>query len=125
MIISCSARISTGQNPDWMVFNTLNSGLPDNKVLSIAIDQFNNKWIGTVYGGVAQFDNLNWTIYNQSNSGLYAHNVNATLVDPNDHKWFGSGWTGHISRFNQNNWVVFDSSNTAGIINDYFQTTDL
>lgn len=124
IFIACNARISIGQNPDWMVFNTSNSGLPDNRVLSIAIDQYNHKWIGTVYGGVAQFDNNHWTIYNQSNSGLFAHDVNAALVDPYDNKWFGSGWTGHISRFNDNDWMVFDSSNTMGIINDYFQTTD-
>ena len=124
IILVCNFKMSSGQNPDWIVYNSSNSGLPDNWVPSIAIDQFNNKWIGTVYGGVAKFDNINWTIYNQSNSGLYAHNVQATLVDPNDYKWFGSGWIGRLSRFDNNNWVVFDSSNTGGALNDYMRVTD-
>ncbi|RJP64835.1 MAG: T9SS C-terminal target domain-containing protein [Ignavibacteriales bacterium] len=34
----------------WAIFNTDNSGLPDNYIYSIAIDKDNNKWIGTSEG---------------------------------------------------------------------------
>ena len=39
---------------NWTVFNTSNSGLPDNYVSSIAIDGSGNKWIGTD-GGLAVY----------------------------------------------------------------------
>ncbi len=42
------------QNPEWIVYNTSNSGLPFNWVYKIAIDQYDNKWIGTS-GGVAVY----------------------------------------------------------------------
>ncbi len=32
---------------NWTVYNTSNSGLPDNWVYAIAIDGQGNKWIGT------------------------------------------------------------------------------
>jgi len=40
---------------NWTVYNTSNSGLPDNDIRSIAIDGSGNKWIGTSYGGLAVF----------------------------------------------------------------------
>ena len=49
---------------DWTIYNTSNSGLPDNGVYSIAIDNEGDKWFGTMRGGVAKFDNVNWTVYN-------------------------------------------------------------
>ena len=55
---------------NWTVYNTSNSGLPDNAVCCIAIDGSGNKWIGTYDGGLAKFDGTNWTVYNTSNSGL-------------------------------------------------------
>ena len=39
---------------NWTVYNTSNSGLPDNDVVSIAIDGSGNKWIGTL-GGLAVY----------------------------------------------------------------------
>jgi ligand-binding sensor domain-containing protein len=49
---------------NWTVYNTSNSGLPDNDVTAIAIDGGGNKWIGTYGGGLAKFDGVNWTVYN-------------------------------------------------------------
>ncbi|CUT01050.1 T9SS type A sorting domain-containing protein, partial [Candidatus Kryptobacter tengchongensis] len=39
---------------NWRVYNTSNSGLPDNWVYAIAIDGQGNKWIGT-YEGLAVY----------------------------------------------------------------------
>ena len=39
----------------WTVYNTSNSGLPDNYIHSIAIDGSGNKWIGT-HGGLTEFN---------------------------------------------------------------------
>ena len=40
---------------NWTVYNTSNSGLPDNDVSSLAIDGSGNKWIGTG-GGLAVYN---------------------------------------------------------------------
>jgi ligand-binding sensor domain-containing protein len=123
-LLTTYSAVTSGQNPNWIIYNTSNSGLPDNIVPSISIDQFNNKWIGTVYGGVAKFDNSNWTIYNPSNSGLNVQNVQVAFVDPNDNKWFGTDWNGKISRFDNNNWTVYDSASTNSVLNDHGRVND-
>jgi len=46
----------------WTVYNTSNSGLPNNSVTSIAIDGSGNKWIGTNGHGLAKFDGASWTV---------------------------------------------------------------
>ncbi len=40
----------------WAIYNTSNSGLPSNEVYAIALDDNNNKWIGTAMGGLAVFN---------------------------------------------------------------------
>lgn len=52
-----------GQNENWLLFNTSNSSLPDNNVLSLAMDSKGNKWIGTKYGGLVKFNGASWEIY--------------------------------------------------------------
>jgi ligand-binding sensor domain-containing protein len=71
------------------VYNTSNSGLPDNWVLSIAIDSSENKWIGTQYGLVA-FDGSNWTVYSPSNSGLNNSWAKYIVIDTKGNKWIGT-----------------------------------
>jgi ligand-binding sensor domain-containing protein len=63
-------RLAKFDGVNWTVYNTSNSGLPDNYVRAIAIDGQGNKWIGTLGEGLAKFDDVNWTVYNTSNSGL-------------------------------------------------------
>ncbi len=43
----CLGSSVLSQNPEWITYNTSNSGLLDNDVSSIAIDVSGNKWIGT------------------------------------------------------------------------------
>lgn len=47
-----------------ILFNKSNSGLPDNWVTAVAIDNSGNKWIGTYYGGLAKYDGSSWIVYN-------------------------------------------------------------
>jgi len=61
------------QAPEWIVYNTSNSGLRDNLVVCLAIDAQANKWIGDgsgwVWGGgygLVRFDAASgtWTVNN-------------------------------------------------------------
>ncbi len=79
---------------NWTVYNTSNSGLPDNGVRAIAIDGQGNKWIGTYGGGLAKFDGVNWTVYKTSNSGLPNNDVWAITIDGQGNKWIGTGGGG-------------------------------
>jgi len=92
--------------PEWIVYNTSNSGLPDNSVSAIAIDAQGNKWIGTL-GGLAKFDGSSWTVYNTSN-GLPNDWVLAIAIDGGN-KWIGTG--GGLAKFDGSSWTVYNTSN--------------
>ncbi|MFQ5772457.1 MAG: hypothetical protein ACE5HX_18115, partial [bacterium] len=49
-------------NGNKLFINKANSKLPNNFILSLAIDNHKTKWIGTDGGGLAKFDGINWTI---------------------------------------------------------------
>jgi len=67
----------------WTVYNTSNSGLPDNWVFSIVIDSIGNKWIGTG-GGLAKFDGTTWTVFTTSNSGLPSNYIESIAIEDSE-----------------------------------------
>jgi ligand-binding sensor domain-containing protein len=92
-------------NSSWYFYTTGNSGLPDNYVTSIVIDDAGKKWIGTDQGGVAVFDNSNWTVYNTSNSGLHNNQVISIAIDQYNVKWIGT--TYGASSYDGDDWETF------------------
>ncbi len=100
------------QNPEWIVYNTSNSGLPDIVLKSLAIDGSGNKWIGTYGGGLAKFDGTNWTVYNTSNSGLPYNYVKSLAIDGSGNKWIGTEWW-RLAKFDGTNWTVYNTSNSG------------
>ena len=72
------------------IFNVSNSDLPGNHITSIAIDESNNKWIGTEWEGLVKFDDSDWTIYNESNSGIPSNGIKDIVVDASGNKWIGT-----------------------------------
>jgi len=98
------------QNPEWVVYDTSNSGLPSNCISSIAIDGSGTKWIGTFGGGLAVFDGSNWTVYNTSNSGLPSNEVFSMAIDGSGAKWIGTDRG--LAFLDGINWMVYDTSNS-------------
>jgi hypothetical protein len=90
----------------WTVYNTSNSGLPNNDVEAIAIDNTGNKWIGTYGEGLAKFDGVNWTVFNISNSGLLSDYVYAIAIDNAGNKWIGT-WGGGLAVYREGG-VILD-----------------
>jgi len=110
IIIIAIADPSSAQFPEWIIYDTSNSGLPNDWVTSIAIDKNGNKWIGTSGGGLAKFDGMNWTVYNSSNSGLPDDWINAIAVDAGGNVWLGT--QSGLAIFDGANWTVYNTSNS-------------
>ena len=70
-------------------YDTSNSGLPDNEIISIAIEENKNKWIGT-NAGLVLFNGTNWILYDTSNSDLPDNRINSIAIDGNGDKWIGT-----------------------------------
>lgn len=93
-------------------YNNLNSGLPCNEVTSIAIDTNGTKWIGTMDGGMAQFDGTNWTTYNTNNSGILNDRINTIIIAPNGVKLIAPDSHGLV-KFDGTNWISYNYFNSS------------
>jgi len=71
---------SLSSSPDWVVYNSSNSGLPNNNIFFINRDTGKNKWIGT-QGGLAKYDGNRWIIYTSMNSGLPSNGIGSFAID--------------------------------------------
>ena len=66
----------------WISYTTANSDLPSNTIWDIAIDKYDNIWIGTAEMGLTCLDSDGtWTNYNTMNSGIASNEVSCILVD--------------------------------------------
>ena len=95
----------------WVNYNKNNSGLPDNFINHIAIENGGIKWIGTGAAGLAKFDDRTWTIYNLSNSPIPAENILYIGIDGDGKKWICTN--AGLAVFDDFNWTIYNSSNTA------------
>ena len=90
LLVIGSAVATSPQTPEWIVYDTENSGLPSNCVLCLAFDAQGNIWIGTYGGGLANFDGENWTVYSRGKSGLPDYLVWDLAFDAPGNIWIGT-----------------------------------
>jgi|GEM_PF-1525681 len=100
------------QGTVWTVFNTGNSGLPHDYVYSIAIDGSDRKWIGTLGGGVAVYDDVSWTVFNTGNSSLPNDDVRSITIDGSGRKWIGTNGGG-VAMYDNVSWTIFNTGNSG------------
>jgi hypothetical protein len=84
----------------WVLYNIKNSGLPDNNTISVLVDNNNNKWIGTLGGGMAKFNDTTWTVFNSINSPIPGSSVPAIILDKFENLWIGT--SGGLVIYNPN-----------------------
>ena len=79
------------------MYDYANSGLQSNYVVSLAIDDQGNKWIGSWSdGGLAKFDGENWVVYNPNDSGLPNNKVFPIVIDNQGSIWIGTNGGGLV-----------------------------
>ncbi|TNF48485.1 MAG: hypothetical protein EP305_05375, partial [Bacteroidetes bacterium] len=106
-----------GQN--IQIFNTSNSGLPENTIRAIAFDNSGNKVIGTDYG-LSIFDDFTFQNINSTNSIISDNSIRSVVVDQSDNIWIGTTFAGAY-KFDGNNWTNFTPENCN--IPDHFIRT--
>jgi ligand-binding sensor domain-containing protein len=95
---------------DWTVYNSQNSGMPDDWPNVLAIDSQNSIWIGGDTG-LIKFDGTNWTIYDTGNSGLPDDEVYSLAFDAEENIWIGT-LHGGLAKFDGTSWTVYDTGNS-------------
>lgn len=107
-------------NAQLTYYNTSNSGLISDRVLSIAIDNNGNKWFGTD-NGVSKFNGLTWTTYNQQNSGIVNDSINDIKIDLQGNLWFGTA--SGVSKFDGTNWTSYTVID--GLVDDFINAIEI
>ena len=95
-------HIGTETKKNWTVY-TIDDGLVNNEILSLAGDAEGNIWFGTK-GGVSIFGNSSWTTYTESD-GLAGNTVNAIAFDMDGSAWFGTDKG--VSHYTSGTWVTY------------------
>lgn len=90
-----------------------NVGPNPNFVISIAIDNENNKWFGTWGAGVSRFNGKTWKTYTK-NDGLSGNFIHALSVESNGTLWAGT--EGGVSWLDKGSWKTY--SKKDGLLDD-------
>ncbi len=108
---------------NWINFNENNSGLNNNIVSGIVMDNNFNIWVGMTNGsgsgyGLNKFDGSIWTYYNTSNSGLALNTVSRVACDQNNNIWISYNSAGVLTYFDGSTWTTLNMNN-SNIPSDY------
>lgn len=88
----------------------VDSGLPANKVRSVAVDQNGVVWVGTYTDGLAAFDGTTWSHYTYDNSPIPYHNIWDLAVDSSNRLWIGTG--NGLAVLDDGEWTIYDVFNS-------------
>jgi ligand-binding sensor domain-containing protein len=100
-------------------YNTANSGLPDNMIMSIAKDLNGDLWIGTD-NGLARFNGSDWIVYTSDNSPIPRNDITCVAIDENGIKWIGV-FMGGLVKFDGSSWTIYNTGN-SGLPTDDFRS---
>jgi hypothetical protein len=100
----------------WTVYDSLNSGLLKNKILSVAANS-TGIWAGSDTG-LYIFDGISWNRMTVASSGLFSDTV-TKLYSPGGIEMYTINRTG-FSYYNGSGWVHYNTSN-SGLVNDTVQ----
>ncbi len=100
----------------WNVYTVKNSGLTDDYVTALAMDQDGVLWVGTYSGDVLRFDGSVWQVCLVGDV-LSDSRITSLLCDNSGIVWAGTSEEG-LKRYDGISWENFDSFNGA-LLDDY------
>ena len=98
------------QNPDWLIYNTENSSIAGNTVMSLEIDQNGVIWAGTD-NGLSFFQDSAWITVDIpiNKSGI---EVTCLCIDKQNEKWVGT-FDGGVLVYNDVSWIFYGEGNSG------------
>lgn len=104
-------------NTDMKLWNTLNSQSPSDYISSIAVDAYDNLWIGSSKGLSKFNENTGFSqTYNSENSSLLSDKINDIKLLSTDKIAIGTDMGMSIFNFNANTWESFDIYTTPQLL---------
>lgn len=96
----------------WTHYDTSNSGLTSNYILSSAVDSNNFLWLGLLDKGLVRYNGYKWMIYDSTNTGLNLSQVVYIGVDNKNNIWICTGAAGLI-KYDHSLWTLYNTSNSG------------
>ncbi len=94
----------------WITYREYNSGLMEDDVTALAVDDNNLLWVGTATKGLATFDGTNWTYFTTDNSNLPSNEITTLEKDKSGKIWMGT--MAGAAKYDNGSWTLYTSSNT-------------
>jgi ligand-binding sensor domain-containing protein len=111
ILITFLPRFVLGQNT--VLFDTKNTSIPADNLVSVAVDSNGVKWIGTSKNGLIKFDNNSWTLFNKDNSPIKGNYIYGLVVDKKNKVWFSfSNPKDGLACFDGKKFTIFTSKNS-------------
>jgi ligand-binding sensor domain-containing protein len=101
------------QAPKIEIIDNSNSGLPENSLNHIIIDQHGNKWIGTSHSGLIKYNATGFTVYSISNSPLSGKYDEPVYADKNGDIWITED--DKLIKYDGSKWAVYDVKTYSGL----------
>ena len=108
-----SPSTATGGPESWIVFTAENSGLPHDRVLSVARDASGALWFGTE-SGLGRYDGSEWTTYRAADMGLARDRVHALAAGSDGRLWVGTEAGAAV--YDGQTWAPFTAA--SGLLDD-------
>jgi ligand-binding sensor domain-containing protein len=97
--------------PDtWVIYNTRNSGLLSDRVLSLAGDPSGVLWLGT-QAGVVKYEGSDWSVFRSPDMGLSGEQVNAISLGSDERVWVGTSTGAAV--YDGKTWQSFTTANSG------------
>ena len=114
--------VAPSQTPEWVVFNTENSGLASDAVGSVTFDAQGVAWIGHSYPhyhsaaveggrGLSRFDGTDWTVFTTETSGMPQDHVLDVAFDSYGIRWAAT--SGGLMGYDGAEWMLYNSENSV------------
>jgi len=128
--------ITANKQAGWLTYTTENSGLPDNSIQALQIDDKDRIWVGTFGGLSVLTSNGNWKTYTDFNTGFnqelvaaaagiqWEKRVNNVLIDSSGNPWVATE-IGASRLDSEGHWTSFTYSNASDHIGEGTFTRNL
>ena len=102
---------------EWVVFNSGNSPLPNQRVLAVMQDKRGLMWFGTA-AGLASYDGQKWNVYHSVEYSQENEQINSLAVDGENWIWIGT--LDGAAVFDGVNWTWYREENSGLVDNAVF-----
>lgn len=127
--IGCNGLLKYDGN-NFMLYNSINTPIPEDFVYSIAIDSKDNVWFTSCRfkeGGLVKFDGTIWIVYTPENSNLPVNSVKSIAIDKYDNVWLALSEivnNTYLIEISETSWKTYTSED-LGFVPYYFANIDI